>query len=214
MLGKKWPSSHIWKVHVVPQGLKQINKTRCGSIDLWPQSSRPCLKNKQVENGNRAIVWSYSDELLSIFEISKSGKAQTSKTGNFFPSFRGFSIANKSSQLFIHFLEFMTFVDKFLRGVNLADDTVHYFSSTALLREWKGVTDTMGFAVDYRSSMPITSIVSSPPVSYSYSSDTLSISYTCFTKVNVDLILPLRVYILGKLICHVQSDRYFLISHC
>lgn len=108
----------------------------------------------------------------------------------------------------------MTFVDKFLRDVNFADDTVHYFSSTALLGECKGVTDTMGFAVDYRSSMSITSIASSSPVSYSYSSDTLSISHTCFTKVNVDLIFPLSVYILEKLICNVQSARYFLILHC
>lgn len=108
----------------------------------------------------------------------------------------------------------MTFVDKFLRDVNFADDTVHYFSSTTLLGECKGVTDTMCFAVDYRSSMSITSIVSSSPVSYSYSSDTLSISHTCFTKVNVDLIFPLSVYILEKLICNVQSARYFLILHC
>lgn len=72
----------------------------------------------------------------------------------------------------------MTFVDKFLKDINLADDAMHYFSSTALLGECKVVIDTMGFAVDYRSSMPVTSIVSSSPFSYIYSSDTLRISYT------------------------------------
>lgn len=102
----------------------------------------------------------------------------------------------------------MTFVDKFLRDVNLGDDTMHYFSSIALLGECQGIIDIMGFAVNYRSSMPVTSIVSSSPFSYSYSSNTLSISYTCFIKAIVDLILLLRVYILVKLICNVQSDIF------